>query len=85
MLGVVSGIVLSLALFVPLFVAERRNKFEFGVNQGFAHGLNEAATRLQTEFGEYAGNGDYKRIFSISTSDVIAIEINGVKTVRVIP
>lgn len=83
--GIVCGVCLVLVPFYLLLKSEQKNKFEFGVTTGFTNGLLDAANRLEKEFGTHDSKGEYKRVFSISTSDVIAVEVDGVKTVRVIP
>lgn len=83
--GVFLGIGLASLPFNLLVRYEQEKKFQFGITQGYSKGLNDAANLLEKEFGTHDPKGDYKRIFSISTSDVIAVEVNGVKTVRVIP
>jgi len=64
---------------------EAHDKFEFGRANGIRAGRFEAADALQKEFGLYDGHSPYKVLFSEKTTDVISIETNGVKTVRVIP
>lgn len=83
--GILCGVGLASVPFYLLLRSEQHNKKQFGVTQGFSNGLQEAASMLEKEFGTHDSKGEYKRIFSISTSDVIAVEVNGVKTVRVIP
>jgi hypothetical protein len=84
-LGVLAGIVISTILFVPLLVSERRNKFQFGRVNGIVEGLFEASTALEKEFGRYDGRTPYKRLYGVKTTDIVSIETNGVRTVRLIP
>ena len=84
-IGMIMGAVLATALFVPILIHERNAKFEFGSNCGKIFGLMEAADALDKEFGRYDGKSECKRLFGVKTTDVISIETNGVKTVRIIP
>ena len=45
----------------------------------------DAVDAVQNEFGLYDGHSPYKFLFEVHTSDLISIETNGVKTIRVIP
>ena len=85
LLGVFVGIVVSAVVFVPLFLSERRDKFDFGRKNGVVAGRFEAADALEKEFGRYDGHKPYKVLLSVKTTDVVSIETNGVRTVRVIP
>jgi hypothetical protein len=80
------GFVCATALFI-LFILpkEAHDKFEFGRKNGIVKGRFEAADALQKEFGLYDGHSPYKVLLSEKTTDVITIETNGVRTVRVIP
>jgi hypothetical protein len=84
-LGVLFGTAMSALVAVPLFLKERRDKFEFGLNNGRTAGLREAAHSLEKEFGRFEGHAPYEVLFSVKTTDVVSIETNGVRTVRVIP
>jgi hypothetical protein len=77
--GLLLGIGVSVAVFIPVILSERES------NHGRLVGYAEAADSLAGEFGLYNGQGAYKRLFSVKTTDVISIETNGVRTVRVIP
>jgi hypothetical protein len=83
--GVLVGVVLSTIIFVPVLLSERHYKFEFGQKNGIVAGRLEAADAIEKEFGRYEGDGPHKVVFSVKTTDVVSIETNGVKTVRVIP
>ncbi|HEX5219121.1 MAG TPA: hypothetical protein VFZ59_06100 [Verrucomicrobiae bacterium] len=84
-LGVLVGIAISAFTFVPFLLRERREKFQFGRTNGIVAGRFEAADALEKEFGRYDGHAPYKVLFSVKTTDVVSMETNGVKTVRVIP
>ena len=70
---------------MPILIAEQDNKFKLGVNDGKITGLIYSVKELEKEFGAFDGVVEYKRLYSVKTSDVVSVEINGVKTVRVIP
>jgi hypothetical protein len=80
------GFICASALFIFVILPkEAHDKFEFGRTNGIVAGHFEAADALQREFGLYDGHSPYRVLFSEKTTDVISIETNGVKTVRVIP
>ena len=82
LVGFVCASLLFLFVILP---KQAHDKFEFGRTNGIRAGHFEAADALQKEFGLYDGHSPYKVLFSEKTTDVISIETNGVKTVRVIP
>jgi hypothetical protein len=84
-IGVLFGIAIATMAFVPLLISERREKFEYGLKNGMIAGRREAAQAIEKEFGLYDGHSPYNRLFSVKTTDVISIETNGTKTIRVIP
>jgi hypothetical protein len=84
-LGVFVGVAISVVVFVPLLLSERRDKFEFGRKNGIVAGRFESVDALEKEFGRYDGHTPYKVLFSVKTTDVISMETNGIRTVRVIP
>jgi hypothetical protein len=45
----------------------------------------QAVRAILEEFGRAQSPTGGKRIFSVKTSEVVAVEIDGVKTVRVVP
>jgi hypothetical protein len=85
LLGVFVGVVVSAVAFVPLFLSERRDKFNYGRENGMVAGRFRALDALGNEFGWYDRHSPYKVVFSVKGGDVISVETNGVKTVRVIP
>jgi len=100
-LGVLVGLVISAifsAMCIPgLIISEGHSKFVDGHKKGIAAGRFEAAETLEKEFGHYDWKGPYTILLSVTgqvsflsgsvvkTSNVVSIETNGVKTVRVIP
>ncbi|MEI6427947.1 MAG: hypothetical protein WCO45_06085 [Pseudanabaena sp. ELA607] len=84
-LGFIVGVAVAALVLVPLLLTESRNKYEFGRNNGIISARVEVADALGKEFGQYDGHSPYKVLFSIKTTDVISVETNGIKTVRIIP
>ena len=84
-LGFFVGIAFTAFAFALIFRREIRDKYEFGRNNGITAARIEAAQALEKEFGQYDGRSPYKVLLSVKTTDVISIETNGVKTVRIIP
>ena len=83
--GGILGMLVAILGFIPVLRSQQKTKFDLGRRQGQLAGLSEAAEVIDKEFGRYAGQGEYRCLFSIKTTDVIVIETNGVKTVRIIP
>ena len=83
-IGFVVGLIVASGVLIPVFIQEQNNKIEFGRNMGFTDGLIFSSGELEKEFGAIKTPKAYKHIFSVKTTDVIMIEVDGVKTVRVI-
>lgn len=83
--GFLFGTAMSALVAVPVLLKERHDKFQFGLNNGRTAGLREAAHSLEKKFGRFEGHASYEVLFSVKTTDVVSIETNGVRTVRVIP
>jgi len=84
-LGFVVGGATCAVTLVPVVLAQLRSKFDYGRHQGHIDGRREAAQALGKEFGQYDGRSPYTVLFSVKTTDVISVETNGIKTVRIIP
>jgi hypothetical protein len=84
-LGFIVGVAVAALVLVPLLLTESRNKYELGRQKGINLARLEIAGALRKEFGQYDGHSPYKVLFSIKTTDVISVETNGIKTVRIIP
>ena len=83
-----AGFICATLLFVFLIMpADNRAGFDFGFENGVIRGHLDAVDAINKEFGTYDERLGlpYKSLFGAYTSDVISIETNGVKTVRVIP
>jgi hypothetical protein len=80
--GFICAIVLVWFLILP---KEDQFQFDYGFKNGVLQGRMDAVDAVQKEFGLYDGHSPYKFLFEIHTSDLISIETNGVKTIRVIP
>jgi hypothetical protein len=80
--GFICAILLVWFLILP---KEDQSQFDYGFQNGVLQGRMDAVDAVQKEFGFYDGHSPYKFLFEIHTSDLISIETNGVKTIRVIP
>ena len=83
--GGILGMLVAILGFIPVLRSQQRAKFDLGRRQGELAGWNAAADALDKEFGRCDPQSEYRRLFSIKTTEVVVIETNGVKTVRVIP
>jgi hypothetical protein len=82
----VAGFVCASLVFIFVVLPkENSGQFEYGYDNGVIGGRMQAADAIQNEFGTYDKHSAYKVLFSVHTADVVSIETNGVKTVRVIP
>jgi len=80
------GFICASVLFIFLILPEEnRGQFNYGFTNGVIRGHLEAVDAIQKEFGTYDDHLPYKYLFGAYTSDVVSIETNGIKTVRVIP
>jgi hypothetical protein len=80
-LGFIMGGVVCAAILVPVL----RN-LDYGERRrGLTEARREVAGTLKEEFGTYDGYSPYNVLFSVKTTDVISVEKNGVKTIRIIP
>ncbi len=84
-IGFIGGVVISAIIFVPILKSEQQAKFKLGINNGKISGLAHSVKELEKEFGLIDSSAKHKRLYSVKTSDVVSVEINGVKTIRVIP
>ena len=81
-----AGFICASVLFIfLLFPEEDRLQFNYGFTNGVIRGHMDVVDAIQKEFGTYDDHLPYKPLFSVHTSDVVSIETNGVKTVRVVP
>jgi hypothetical protein len=80
------GFICACIMFIFVFLPkEDRLQYDYGFKNGAIHGSTEAIDAIQKEFGTHDSGGPHKVLFSVHTAEVISIETNGVKTVRVIP
>jgi hypothetical protein len=84
-IGFIGGVVISTLIFIPILKSRQQAKFKLGINTGKIIGLVHSVRELEKEFGVINSSAEYKRLYSVKTSDVVSVEINGVKTIRVIP
>ena len=83
--GFVVGVVLSSTVLLIYVDQQATKKFELGSYHGEIHGLSKAARLLSDEFGDLDSSLSYEVLYSVKTTSVVSTEINGVKTIRVIP
>jgi hypothetical protein len=80
------GFIFATLLFIfVLLPKEDQAQFDYGFTNGVLRGQMDAVDAVQKEFGFYDGHSPYKFLFEVHTSDLISIETNGIKTIRVIP
>jgi hypothetical protein len=80
------GFICATLFFVFLILpGEDRSQFDYGFTNGVVRGRLEAVDAIQKEFGTCDSHISSNRLFGAYTSDVVSIETNGVKTVRVVP
>ena len=83
-LGLFVGVFLSCGILIPLWQWERHHGLNME-NAGNVKGRFLAARALEKEFGRVNSGVPYNVLFSVKTTDVVSIETNGIRTVRVIP
>jgi hypothetical protein len=80
------GFICASVLFIFLILPEENHgQFDYGFTNGVVQGHLDAVDAIQKEFGTCDSQMPGKGLFGAYTSEVISIETNGVKTVRVIP
>jgi hypothetical protein len=80
------GFICASVLFIFLILPEAdRGQFDYGFTNGVIQGHLEAVDAIKKEFGVCDSQIPSKGLFGAYTSEVVLIETNGVKTVRVIP
>jgi hypothetical protein len=86
-IGTFLGGFICAALFFIFVILPKgaQGQFDYGFSNGVLQGRMDAVDAVRKEFGFYDGHSPYKFLFEIHTSDLISIETNGVKTIRVIP
>ena len=84
-IGLMTGFLLATCIFLPVWKRERNVSWQSGKSSGSIDGRRLAADAIEKEFGRVDSETPYKVLFSVKTTDVVSIETNGVKTVRVIP
>jgi hypothetical protein len=82
--GFLAGAAVSGVLFFVLLRSERRYSWEGGRRSGIIQGHFDVADALQKEFGVHDGS-PYKLLLEVKTTDIVSVETNGIKTVRIIP
>ena len=83
--GLLLGLLIATAIFLPFLHWQKQISWELGVTTGTIQGKRSAAEALGQEFGQIERATPSKNVFSVKHTDVVSIETNGIKTVRVIP
>lgn len=80
------GFICASVLFIFLILPEENHgQFDYGFTNGVIQGHLEAVDAIQKEFGVCDSHSPGKYLFGAYTSEVVSVETNGIKTVRVIP
>jgi hypothetical protein len=80
------GFICASVLFIFLLLTDKHlGEFDYGFTNGVIQGHLDAVDAIQKEFGTCDNRLPGKYLFGAYTSEVVSIETNGVKTVRVIP
>jgi hypothetical protein len=80
-----AGVAVAGVIFLPILSSERRDSWEYGHKAGIIQGRLDAADALQKEFGTWDGKASNNVLLSVKTTSLVAVETNGIKTVRIIP
>jgi hypothetical protein len=80
--GVLIGILLSAALFIPLLVFERKDHYEFGRNTGHLNGKVEAWEFLDTYFKTDQAPAEVIDSFGAKDLSIYVVEENGALTIK---
>ena len=79
------GIIIGVGVTIPMIFSVKKDAFEHGKGIGYVEGVQFAIKSLESEFGSISYESkNYKNvIFAIKTQEVVAVDINGIKTVKV--
>ena len=77
------GSALAASVLVPVATWQAREKFDLGRYHGRLDGLGQAAQAIEREFGRHVGAGPLDVVFDIKDESVVALVVDGVRTVRV--
>jgi len=84
-IGFIIGVCFSMGVGLPLVRSERRQSWDYGRKAGVVQGRFDATEAVGKEFGEWDRQAPYKVLLSVKTTELVSIETNGIKTVRVVP
>lgn len=86
-IGLIVGVVIIAAVGRYLiYPAVAREKEEFGRNQGYATGQIDIARKIPATLGsDFSKDEKHSVFYQIKDVDVVVVERNGVKTLRVNP
>jgi hypothetical protein len=85
--GLIAGVALVAAIGrYAIYPAVAREKVEFGRNQGYANAQADVATKIPPVLGsDFSKEEKYTVFYQIKDVDVVVVERNGVKTLRLYP
>jgi len=63
----------------------RSDDFALGRYMGQLDGRGEAIEAIKTEFGQVPWSPACKSLFSLKTSVAVAVTVDGIRTIRVVP
>jgi hypothetical protein len=84
-IGISLGIFVASAVYIPFIYDYGKKNMINGIKTGKVVGLSIAANAIKEEFGIFDGMSKYTVMFSVKTTDVIVINKNGNKQIKVIP
>jgi hypothetical protein len=84
-IGILLGILIASVIYIPIIYLQSKKRYELGLVSGMVHGLAIASDAIEKEFGTFDGKSEYTNIFSVKSTDVVAIKEDGHKTIRVMP
>jgi hypothetical protein len=85
--GSIVGVAIAAAVgrFI-VYPAVAREKEEFGRNQGYASGQIDVAAKIPAALGsDFSKDEKYTLFHQVKDVDVVVVERNGIKTLRVYP
>jgi hypothetical protein len=84
-IGFLGGLFVTTSACVVVLPLVLEDKFKFGHGTGFADGLSAVADELEQHYGLYTeADGPYEIVYDIKTTRVVIIDVNGVKSIKVI-
>lgn len=84
-LAFVGGCLLASAILIPVAYFLQLAKYEYGRDQGVADALEYSIKELSQEFGGINPEQSFETLYSYKSNQVVIVDVDGVKTVRVGP